>query len=69
MEVLKIIQQQISDLYDRIQNESDNQRTFLKQIAFGLMGTVVILEGVAISVKNKELGKKIVEEGLKAIKG
>lgn len=69
MEVLKIIQQEISDLYDRIQNESDNQRTFLKQIAFGLMGTVVILGGVAISVKNKEVGKKIVEEGLKAIKG
>ncbi|WP_286230453.1 hypothetical protein [Neobacillus mesonae] len=68
-EVLKIIQQEISDLYNRIQNESDKQRTWLKQIAFGAMGAGVILGGIAISVKNKEAGKKIVEEGLKVIKG
>lgn len=68
-DVLKIIQQEISDLYDRIQNESDKQRTWIKQLAFGAMGSIVVLGGIAIGVKNKEAGKKIVEEGLKVIKG
>ncbi|WP_336883760.1 hypothetical protein [Priestia koreensis] len=68
-EVLKLIQIEISDLYDRIQNESDKQRAWLKQLAFGVMGGAVILGGIAISVKNKEAGRKIVEEGLKVIKG
>ncbi|WP_226655864.1 hypothetical protein [Pseudalkalibacillus hwajinpoensis] len=68
-EVLKLIQTEISDLYERIQNESDKQRTWLKQIAFGALGGAVILGGIAIGVKNKEAGKKIVEEGLKVVKG
>lgn len=68
-EVLKLIQQEISSIYDRIENESDKQRAWITNLAFGAMGTVVVLGGIAVGVKNKDIGKKIVEEGIKVIKG
>ncbi|MBV7509761.1 hypothetical protein KW850_32300 [Bacillus sp. sid0103] len=68
-EELKRIQQEISNIFDRIEKVSDKQTTFLKQLAFGAMGTIAILGGIAIGIKNKEAGKKIVEEGIKVIKG
>ena len=68
-EVLIMIQQEISDLYDRIEKESDKQREWLMKLAFGAIGTVAILGGIAISVKNKEAGKKIIEEGMKVLRG
>jgi hypothetical protein len=68
-EVLKMIQQEISSIFDRIEKESDKQRNWLTKLAFGIMGTVVLLGGIAIGIKNKEAGRKIVETGIKVIKG
>lgn len=68
-EILKSIQKEISDLFDRIEKESEKQRDFITKLAFGVLGSVVILGGIAIGVKNKEVGKKIVEGGTKLIKG
>lgn len=69
IEVLKMIQKEISDIYDRIEKESDKQRGWLLKLAYGAIGGVVILGGVAIGLKNKEAGKKIAEEGIKLLKG
>ncbi|WP_070121702.1 hypothetical protein [Bacillus marinisedimentorum] len=68
-EILRLIQQEISSIYDRIEKESDKQRAWITKLALGTMGTVVILGGVMVGVKNKDAGKKIVEEGMKVIKG
>ena len=66
-ELIENIREELSDLYDRIEKESDKQRDWLGTLAFGAMGTVVVLGGIAISVKHKDAGKKIMEEGIKAI--
>jgi hypothetical protein len=67
-EVLKLIQQEISTIFGRIEKESDKQRAWIKSLAFGAMGTVVVLGGIVVGVKNREAGKKIIEEGMKVIK-
>jgi len=64
-EELKRIWQETSEIYDRIEKESDKQRDWLTKIVFGV-GTAVVL---GFGIKNKEAGKKIVEEGIKVIKG
>lgn len=69
VEVLKVIQKEISDIYDRIQIESDKQREWLMKLAYGAIGGVVILGGVAIGIKNREAGTKIAQEGIKLFKG
>lgn len=68
IEVLKMIQMEISDIYDRIEKESDKQRGWLLNLAYGTIGGVIILGGVGIGLKNKEAGKKIAEEGIKLLK-
>lgn len=69
IEVLKMIQKEISDIYDRIEKESDKQRGWLLKLAYGAIGGAVILGSVGIGLKNKEAGKKIAEEGIKLLKG
>ncbi|WP_281217281.1 hypothetical protein [Lysinibacillus capsici] len=59
--------QKILELYKLIENESDKQRDWITKLAFGAMGTVVILGGLAIGTRNKEMGKKIIEGGTKII--
>lgn len=68
IEVLKMIQTEISDIYDRIERESDKHRGWLLKLTYGVIGGTVILGGVGIGLKNKEVGKKIAEEGLKLLK-
>ena len=69
LEVLKMIREEISEIYDRIEKESDKQRDWLKKLANGAMGSVAIVGSIAIGIKNKELSKELVEESLKVIKG
>lgn len=69
MEVLKMIQGEISGLFDRVERESSKQRDWLTKLSYGVMGTVVVLGGIAIGVKNKEVSKEIIEGGIKVIKG
>lgn len=59
--------QKILELYKLIEKESDKQRDWITKLAFGAMGTVVILGGLAIGTRNKEMGKKIIEGGTKII--
>ncbi|MFA1643631.1 hypothetical protein AB5N96_12270 [Chryseomicrobium imtechense] len=66
-ELIEKIREELSEVYDRIEKESDKQRDWLGKLAFGAMGTAVVLGGIAISIKHKEAGKKIMEEGIKAI--
>ncbi|AUD12391.1 hypothetical protein CW734_00495 (plasmid) [Planococcus sp. MB-3u-03] len=66
-ELIEKIREELSEVYDRIEKESDKQRDWLGKLAFGAMGTVVVFGGIAISIKHKEAGKKIMEEGIKAI--
>ena len=61
LEVLKMIREEISEIYDRIEKESDKQRDWLKKLANGAMGTAGIVGSIAIGVKNKMLLKKIAE--------
>jgi len=68
IEVLKMIQKEISDIYDRIEKESDKQRGWLLNLTYGVIGGAVILGGVGIGLKNKEAGKKIAEAGAKLLK-
>ncbi|QCR33580.1 hypothetical protein [Lysinibacillus sp. SGAir0095] len=67
IEVLKMIQKEISDIYDRIEKESDKQRGWLLNLAYGAIGGAVILGGVGIGLKNTEAGKKVAEEGIKLL--
>ena len=64
-----MIREEISEIYDRIEKESDKQRDWLKKLANGAMGSIAIVGSIAIGFKNKELSKKLVEESLKVIKG
>ena len=66
-ELIEKIREELSEVYDRIEREADKQRDWLGKLAFGAMGTTIVLGGIAISIKNKEAGKKIIDEGLKAI--
>lgn len=66
-ELIENIREELSELYDRIEKESDKQRDWLGKLAFGAMGTVVVLGGMVISIKHKDAGKKIMEDGIKAI--
>lgn len=68
-EILKSIQEEISDLFDRFERESEKQRNFITKLVYGVLGLVVILGGIAIGIKNKEVGKRIVERGTELIKG
>jgi hypothetical protein len=61
--------QNILELYTLIKKESDDQRKWITNLSLATLGTVVVAGGIAITVRNKEAGKRIVEEGLKAIKG
>lgn len=65
--LLEMIREELSEIYDRIVKEGDKQRDWLTKLAYGTMGTAVVLGGIAIGVKNKEVGKKIVEEGIRAL--
>ncbi|MBT2583145.1 hypothetical protein [Planococcus sp. ISL-109] len=66
-ELIEKIREELSEVYDRIEKESDKQRDWLEKLALGAMGTAVVLGGIAISIKHKETGKKIMEEGIKTI--
>ena len=68
IEILKSIREEISDIYDRIEKESDKHRNWLLKLAYGVAGTVIVLGGVGIALKNKEAGRKIAEEGIKLFK-
>jgi hypothetical protein len=58
----------IIEQLDRIKQESKDHRNFLKQIGLYGIGTSVLLFGVGVAVKNKELGKVMIEKGLKAFR-
>lgn len=59
--------QKILELYKLVEKESDKQRDWISKLAFGAIGAVVILGGLAIGTRNKEIGKKIIEGGTKLI--
>ncbi|SES27885.1 hypothetical protein [Salipaludibacillus aurantiacus] len=69
IEILKLITQEITDILDRVERETEKQRAWLSKLAFGALGTVAVVGGITVGVKNKELGKKIANEGLKYLKG
>ncbi|MUV38770.1 hypothetical protein JNUCC1_02641 [Lentibacillus sp. JNUCC-1] len=58
IEILKMIQEEISDLFDRVEREADKQRDWLLKLSYGAIGSAALLGSVAIGVKNKETGKK-----------
>lgn len=58
----------IVEQLDRIKQESKDHREFLKQLGlYGVGGTFALLFGV-VAVKNKELGKEMIEQGLNALR-
>lgn len=65
--IIEKIREELPDVYDRIEKEADKQRDWLGKLAIGAMGTVVVLGGIAISIKHKETGKRIMDEGIKTI--
>lgn len=69
IKVLELITQEISEILDRVERESDKQRAWLTKLGLGALGAVVVVGGVAVSVKNKDLGKKIASEGFNYLKG
>jgi len=69
VEVLKMITKEISEILDRVERESDKQRAWLTKMGLGALGAVVVVGGITLGTKNKELGKKIANEGLKYLKG
>ena len=63
------IQIECSEIYDRIENESDKHRNWLSGFA-KTMGSIVIIGGLAtVGIKYKDTGKKIIDAGVKSIKG
>lgn len=68
-QILEMIRKEISEINDRIENESDKQRNWLTGLAYAVLGTIVILGGLLISVKFKDAGQKIIEVGKKQIQG
>jgi hypothetical protein len=58
----------IIEQLDRIKQESREMRDFLKQLGLYGAGTAIIIGGAAVAVRNKELGKQIVNNGLEAFK-
>lgn len=61
-------QEEVHKILQLMKEESKEQRNYLLKIGFGVVGGVIILGGAAFTVKNKELGQKIIEEGLKVVK-
>jgi 3-dehydroquinate synthetase len=61
--------QKVLELYKLIKEESNDQRDWIKTLGFGALGTIAVIGGIAVVTRNKEVGKKIVEEGIKVIKG
>lgn len=69
IEVLKLITKEISEILDRVEKESDKQRAWLTKMGLGALGAVVVVGGITVSIKNKDLGKRIASEGFKYLKG
>jgi len=69
VEVLKLITKEISEILDRVERESDKQRAWLTKMGLGALGAVVVVGGITLGTKNKDLGKKIASEGFKYLKG
>ncbi|MED3576077.1 hypothetical protein [Cytobacillus praedii] len=61
--------EEVHKIFQEMKEESREQRNWILKLAMGTLGTLAILGGFAIGVRNKEAGKKIVEEGIKVIKG
>lgn len=64
-----MIRVEISEINDRIENESDKQRNWLAGLSYAVIGSIVILGGLLISVKFKDAGQKIMDIGKKQIQG
>lgn len=62
------IYNRIIEQLDRIKEESKDHREFLKQLGLYGIGTLALLLGGVVAVKNKELGKEMLEKGLKAFR-
>ncbi len=58
----------IVEQLDRIKKESKDHREFLKQLGLYGIGTFALLLGSVVAVKNKELSKEMIEQGIKAFK-
>lgn len=67
-EVLNSIRSEVSEILDRIQEESNSQRSWIKSIGFGAIGVTALAGAVVIGVKNKEVGKNIAQTGLNMLK-
>lgn len=61
--------QKVLELYKLIKEESNDQRDWIKTLTFGALKTLAVIGGIAVVTRNKEVGKKLVEEGIKVIKG
>lgn len=61
--------EEVHKIFKEMKEETREQRNWILKLSMGALGTAVILGGIAIGVKNKEAGKKIIESGIKTIKG
>lgn len=59
------IQQQL----DRIREESEDTKGFLKRLGLYACGTALAVGAVAVTIKNKEAGKALMTQGMKMFKG
>lgn len=67
--ILEMIREEISHINDRIEREAEKHRNWLTGLAYAVIGSIVILGGLLISVKYKDVGTKIIDTGRKQISG
>ncbi|MDQ0481064.1 hypothetical protein [Guptibacillus hwajinpoensis] len=59
---------EFSELLNKAKLESDDQRNWITKLSYYSLTGIIIIAGVGIGMANKEVGKKVLEEGLNVFK-
>ncbi|WP_079478513.1 hypothetical protein [Halobacillus salinus] len=59
---------EFSELLSKAKDESNDQRKWITKLSYYSLTGIIAIAGVGLGMANKEVGKKLLEEGLNAIK-
>ncbi|WP_042347426.1 hypothetical protein [Bacillus massiliigorillae] len=59
----------ITELLRLQKEETDEQRKWITKMGLGVMGTAVCVLAFGVSIKNKDVGEKMLKSGLDMVKG